>query len=84
MASKETFTFKANGLLLKDFPVSRAAFEEYVIEKVIGSSTKQAAVIIPGKDHDVFSLLSTPEKLREAIEKGQEVMINGIHKPLVG
>jgi len=82
--AEKIFSFRVNGLPLKDFPVSAADFEKYVRSHVIGSTSREAAVIILGKEHDVFSSLSTPEKLRKAMAGGQEVTINDIIAPLVG
>ena len=80
---RKGFSFRINGLPIKNFPVTPAAFEKYVRSDVIGSTSLQAAVIIPGEDHDAFSLLSTPEKLHKAMQSGQQVTINEIYQPLV-
>ena len=83
LPEEKRFSFRVNGLPIKDFPVSPADFEKFVCSNVIGSASLQAAVIIPGEKHDVFSPLSTPEKLHKALQSGQEVTINEIYHDLV-
>ena len=84
ICGKKDFLSALMACPLKNFPISAADFEQYIRSNVIGSPSLQAVVIIPGNNHDVLSLLSTPKKLGAAMRDGREVMINDIYQPIVG
>ena len=78
-------TFRANGVIFRNFPVSREDFAEFVRTEILEAEnpTQQAVVIFPGKDHDVLVRISTPALLQNHLDKGHEIVINNIIEPLV-